>query len=533
MSPSVRRNRIIGVVGAVALAALLFTGGFVIASNLPANNAYSASNPSLYSATHVLDSFTTPVAGPASSSASQADINLLQAFQNVSRSVADAVLPVVVRVDVEKKVAVSRNSSPFQFFFNGRQFGGQGDDQPQEQYEGGYGSGIVIDQKQDTVYVLTNNHVVTGDNTTIKVKLSDGKTIDATLVGSDKNRDLAVISFVSKDRVPVAKLGDSAASRPGDVVFAIGSPYGIQNTITQGIVSAVGRTSSDLPSGGGDAVGSFTDYIQTDAAINPGNSGGALVNINGEVIGINSWIATRTGENVGLGFAIPINSARKVALDFITKGKVEYGWLGVTPNSVLEENRASLKLSSGQQGAFIYNVIKGSPAEKSGLLPGDLVTSVNDINIKTADDLVRTVASMDVGKEAKLVLIRDGLTKTITIKLGLRDESVDASAYWPGFAVMPATEQIRAQLRSQGTAQGQGKNVPAIPADALIVVNVDQSSGAAEAGLRQGDQVLAVNGQTVKNAGDFYRAFTNGASAKEFQIKILRNGKEVTISWQK
>lgn len=439
---------------------------------------------------------------------------MLQAFQDNSRQVASSVLPVVVRVDVLKKVAQTAN--PFQFYFNGRQFNGpQGQGNQEPQYQGGYGSGIIFRQDGETVYVLTNNHVV-DDTDKYTVRTHDGKEFEARLVGTDNNRDIAVISFPSKDKMPIATLGDSSRVQAGDIVYAVGSPYGIQNTITQGIVSAVNRQSSDLPQAS-DTVSSFTDYLQTDAAINPGNSGGALVDINGAVIGVNTWIATRTGENVGLGFAVPINNAAKVAMDFVTKGKVEYGWLGVTPGGIVESGRESMGIK-GKDGAFIYNLIKGSPADKAGILPGDLVTRVDARNIKNADELVRVIAGLDSNKDVKLTLLRKGREMTLTVRLGLRDDSVKADTYWPGFTAFPLSEDMKRRVDTP------------IPVGTMVVMSVEEGTVAADAGLRPGDEIVSVNDRKVDSMSGFYDAINTGA--RKINMVIRRNGREITLSWQ-
>lgn len=529
-----KRNRMIITGAAIAGLAVVFAAtGYGLAGLLNPSRSYYGSNQTLNQvpALAVLDQ------GDNDNQAlSPSDRSILQAFQNASRNIAATVLPVVVRVDVEKNVKLTRNN-PFQFFFNGQPFNGNGP-QPGDnnnnndgptQKQGGFGSGIIIEQKGDTVYVLTNNHVVDGADKYV-VKTHDGKNFDAKLVGADKNRDLAVISFTSKTKMALAKLGDSSLVRAGDISYAVGSPYGIQNTITQGIISAVGRNASDLPGGGGDTASSFTDYLQTDTAINPGNSGGALVNINGEVIGINTWIATRTGENVGLGFAVPINNAKKVAVDFLTKGHVEYGWLGIKTGDIIDETRGDLKLSRDQKGAFAVSVIHNSPAEKSGMLPGDVITNVNGVTIDSANDLIRTISGLDVNSQVKVQVIRNGKQETLNVKLGLRNDKADMSS-WPGFSVIPMSNDIRDELKNAQQGNNRTPKIADIPNGSLIVVAVEDGSNASEAGLSQGDVVTGVSGQNVKTVGDFYAAM--GKSGKNVDLNILRNGKEISLSFQK
>ncbi|HTP59626.1 MAG TPA: trypsin-like peptidase domain-containing protein, partial [Spirochaetia bacterium] len=245
----------------------------------------------------------------------------LQAIQYSFREVAKKVLPVVVEIDVTEVVKQQAPmQSPFDWFFNQPPGGRGGGDRSFRR--SGLGSGILVRKGSGSYFVLTNNHVV-DQATNISVKLADQRVFRAKVVGTDPRKDLAVVSFDSRDAIPLADLGDSNDLQVGDIVLAVGNPLGFENTITMGIVSALGRRG---PSG---QVAPNTDYIQTDASINQGNSGGALVNVKGEVIGINTWIAAPTGGNVGLGFAIPVNNVKKAIDDFLSKGKVEYGWLGV------------------------------------------------------------------------------------------------------------------------------------------------------------------------------------------------------------
>jgi Do/DeqQ family serine protease len=541
-----KHRKALTVLLAVAAVAVIFTSGFALSRLAFPDVVYRGNNATLNAT--AIDTLAAAPAVTAVAATGASDRAILQAFQNASRAVADSTLPVVVRIDVEKSVRLGNPfaGSPFQFFFNGQPYGGNQDNGPGKdqqdqdngptQKENGFGSGIIIEQKGDTVYVLTNNHVVSGADKYV-IRTWDNKSFEGKLVGADKNRDLAVISFASKDKLPLARLGDSAQVRAGDIVYAVGSPYGIQNTVTQGIISATGRTGNDLPSGGGDTASNFTDYLQTDAAINPGNSGGALVNINGEVIGINTWIATRTGENVGLGFAVPVNNAKKVATDFITKGKVEYGWLGIQTSNIIDEARESLKLSKDQAGAFAASVIKGSPAEKSGLLPGDVITRINSVDIKSADDLIRNISGLDVNTEVNVNLIRNGSPMSLKVKLGLRAENTDELSHWPGFNVIPMSDQIRKAMQQMNNQPGSRSGSKAtkqveIPNGALLVIRVSENSNAAEAGLKDYDVLTAVSGQPIKSVAEFYQILGKNPG-KDIQLSIQRNGKDITLSFQR
>ena len=255
-------------------------------------------------------------------------ISVVEALQNSFRSISNTMLPAVVEVDVTETKTYTNPfggmKNPFEYFFgNGN---GNSDDSKknnQREYESkGLGSGVIVRKTGNTFYVLTNNHVA-GSATKISIKLNDGREFEGKLVGADSRIDVALVSFESKDStIPVATLGDSDKVQPGDICLAFGAPLGYSQSVTQGIVSAVGRSETSMSS--------ISDYIQTDAAINQGNSGGPLVNIYGEVIGINTWIASSSGGSVGLGFAIPINNLKSAIDSFIKKGKVVYGWVGVS-----------------------------------------------------------------------------------------------------------------------------------------------------------------------------------------------------------
>ncbi|HUI72613.1 MAG TPA: trypsin-like peptidase domain-containing protein, partial [Spirochaetia bacterium] len=371
----------------------------------------------------------------------------LETIQYSFREVAKKVLPVVVEIDVTEVVKQQTPmQSPFDWFFNQPPGGGRGGER--QFRRSGLGSGILVKKGGGTYYVLTNNHVV-DSATNISVKLSDQRVFKAKVVGTDPRKDLAVVSFDSRDSVPVADLGDSNDIQVGDIVLAVGNPLGFENTITMGIVSALGRRG---PSG---QVAQNTDYIQTDAAINQGNSGGALVNVKGEVVGINTWIAAPTGGNVGLGFAIPVNNAKKAIDDFISKGKVEYGWLGVMPDDIqaADPNNDSYPgvardLSvAGVKGTLVINVYRNSPADKSGMLPGDYITRVNGQDIPDRDHLIQAVGDLPAGRSYDFEIIRYGEKVRLPIRLGVRpDDTSEVTSYkylWPGVTVVRINDQIR------------------------------------------------------------------------------------------
>lgn len=446
------------------------------------------------------------------------DMLFAEQYQNMIRYIAQKALPVVVEVNVVDviKQPVQRFFSPFDFFFNfpnDPQNNQKNRNTPEEQEfrRNGLGSGVIVRKVNDTVYVLTNNHVV-GNADEISVNLYDGRQFTAKLVGKDPLRDLALVSFETKEDVPIADLGDSNKLQVGDIVLAVGNPYGFESTVTYGIVSALGRRVSPDPS-----TASLTDYIQTDAAINQGNSGGALVNIQGEVIGINTWIASSTGGNVGLGFAIPINNAKKTIDDFILKGKVDYGWLGINTGDATDSLRDDMKLK-GKSGSFVYDIFKGSPADRSGIQPGDFITAINGKDIKDRDDLVNTVAGLTPGQAHDFSIVRLGKEMNIKVTIDVRDadsESLKSQKAWPGMVVVGITDQIRKNLN----LPKKGGNI--------VVGSVEQNSPAAIGGIRPGDIIKEINGKSIDTVMDFYKALSDSKS--EVMMKIVRQNNEFVL----
>ncbi|MFQ3619599.1 MAG: trypsin-like peptidase domain-containing protein, partial [Spirochaetales bacterium] len=332
-------------------------------------------------------------------------LHTLQSLQSSFRVVASKVLPVVVMinvVEVQKGTPDTRNMPWFYYFFGDPE---GGDKPPREFRNRGLGSGIIVRKDKEKYYVLTNNHVI-GNAEEINVRLHDQREFKASLVGRDERKDIAVISFIGEPNIPLAVLGDSTTLQVGDWVLAVGNPFGLESTVTAGIVSALGRR--------GGPEGNISDFIQTDAAINQGNSGGALVNLAGEVVGVNTWITSPTGGSIGLGFAIPINNLKKTLDELIEKGSVQYGWLGVSISSIGREIASDMGLPS-TQGAFVYHVFKGSPADKGGILPGDFITRINGDILRTSDDLVLKVGDLPVGKQTTFTLIRQGQTLSVTV----------------------------------------------------------------------------------------------------------------------
>ncbi|NNM66697.1 MAG: Do family serine endopeptidase [Spirochaetales bacterium] len=458
-----------------------------------------------------------PVA--AQSSIPQSLIDLQDAFRNVAKRVLPSVVEVLSTSVIHQTAPQFPNfpgfpnfpnTPEFRYFF-GPNFQQQGPQPKTTEKVEGLGSGIMIRENGSTVYVLTNNHVVHGAQT-IQITLNNGRKFEGKIVGTDPRRDLALVSFDAKSeasKIVLAQLGNSNDVQVGDWVLAIGNPLGLDFTVTHGIVSALGRH-------GGPNKDSMDTYIQTDAPINRGNSGGALVNLEGQVIGINTWIATPNGASVGLGFAIPINEAKVPIDEFIAHGKVTYGWLGALVSNLGETAARELGLANNK-GSFIPSIFEGSPAQKAGILPGDFVTSINGAAIKNTDDLVQTIGDLPVGQQATFKLWRDGkeLTKTVTIEARAKESLVDKMRLWPGLDVVNIDDTVRSQLDLKKSVQG------------VVVAQVEPNSTADVAGLKADDVIDKVNGHLVHNLGEFYRWFNSNPN--EVNLSFVRQGVHLSI----
>jgi Do/DeqQ family serine protease len=442
-----------------------------------------------------------------------AGFQTMRDVQEALREVAQQALESVVEIDVVNvvKARPSLMFSPFDLLF-----GSQQEDRQQEQEfrQEGLGSGVLVKRAGQNVYVLTNNHVV-GEAEEITVKLSDGRRYTAKLVGKDPKRDLALVTFKTDQNVPLAELGNSDTLQVGDRVLAVGSPLGFHSTVTEGIVSALGRESLS-----GSQASSYTDYIQTDAAVNQGNSGGALVNIYGRVIGINSWIASNSGGSIGLGFAIPINNAKSTIDDLITEGKVSYGWVGINIGDLSTPESGTLN-GEKVHGAFVYGVYQGSPAQAAGILPGDMILSVGSEEIADSTHLLLDVANLPPGTKADFTILRDGQKLSLPVRIsGRSDEQAlagQANRLWPGMSVVQITPQLRSRL-----------NLPR-NTGSVIISAVMKDSPAGVAGFQAGDIIRKVNDRKIASLGDFYGAL-NAPGAKDIMLEITRQGDEHRVA---
>jgi Do/DeqQ family serine protease len=435
---------------------------------------------------------------------------VLWAYQNAFRRAAQDALPVVVKIDVVDVVTqrVPALQNPFGFFFGERN---TEEVEEREYRRPGLGSGVMVRRAGDKVYVLTNDHVV-GDADEITVSLHDGRSYEAAVVGTDDRRDLALIVFETTADVPLARLGDSNALAVGDWVFAVGNPLGFESTVTSGIISALGRRP-----GAGSRIADLTDFIQTDAAINQGNSGGALVNLAGEVVGINTWIASQSGGSIGLGFAIPINNAKRAIDEWIATGSFENGWIGIGYGGALTDDVARSLGLGDASGALVGSIYDESPASSADLRAGDVVRQIDGTRIDGWQDLVSVVGNIPPGETAVFRVWRDGRTLTTRLEIAARvDEQIVRLDFWPGLLVMPFSDEMRGSLGLE--------NEPG----AIVVADVVASGPAASAGLRRGDIVRRINNEVIEDLAEFYRV-VNGRSNDELVFRVFRQGREFVI----
>ena len=433
-------------------------------------------------------------------------------FNNGFASVIDPDLPAVVNISSTKLVkgqTVSPdvfNDPLFRQFF-GDQFGGpSGPSGPQKERESSLGSGIIVNPDG---YILTNNHVV-AEASDVEVLTQDRRKFKATVVGTDPRTDVAVVK-IDGSGLPVLKIGDSSRLKVGDLVFAIGDPFGVGETATTGIVSATGRAL-------GGTIEHYEDFIQTDAAINPGNSGGALIDLRGNLIGINTAIISGGGGgNQGIGFAIPINMARNVMEQIIEHGKVVRGYLGVTVQPVDADMAKAFGLNQGG-GALIGDVRPDSPAAKAGLQRGDIVLELNGTAVNGPDDLSLRISELAPNSAAHLKVFRKGQTQDVDVTLGEFTEKLEAAqsagaapANVNGLQVQNLTPDISKQLRLPQSESG------------VVVSSVDPSSAAAAAGIRPGDLIQEVNRKPVHNVNEYQQA-VSGNGKQPLLLLVFRGG---------
>jgi serine protease Do len=436
-------------------------------------------------------------------------VNLNEGFA----AVVEPLLPAVVNISTSKVVKSQKGENPFfndPFFrqFFGNPFG-DGDQQPREQREHSLGSGVIVNPDG---YILTNNHVVDGASD-VQVTLSDKRQLKAKIVGTDPRTDIAVLKIPTSGLATVT-LGDSAKAKVGDIVLAIGDPFGIGETVTMGIVSATGRRDLRLEGPEG-----YEDFIQTDASINPGNSGGALVNTRGELIGINTAIISNGGGgNQGIGFAVPVNMARSIMEQILKSGKVTRGFLGVSIQEVTPDLAKAFNLPSAE-GALVGDVTPDSPGAKAGLQKGDVITTLNGQKISDYHDLRLRISQTAPGTKINMDVYRNGQKMQMTAALGeFPEKTQTAENSQQGEA--PALEGVQVENLSSDIAQQL--NLPP-GTRGVVITRVDPDSTAAETGLQRGDIIQEVNRKAVNNVEQF-RAAIRAAANQPLLLLINRGG---------
>ena len=369
------------------------------------------------------------------------------------------------------------------------------------------GSGFIILKDG---YILTNNHLV-GEAEKITVTLADKREFTAKLVGTDPESDVAVIKIDAKKDLPFLELADSDTIEVGEWVLAIGNPFGLDHTVTAGIISAKGRSEVGLAT--------FENYIQTDAAINPGNSGGPLLNLDGEVVGINTAIVSRGGGFVGIGFAIPINMAKAIYKELVDTGKVVRGFLGVDIKDLDRDTAGLLGLDKETKGVVIPNVREPSAAEKAGIEPYDVVVEFEGEKVEKASELLNRVAALKPGTKVKIVVLRNGKRKTITAELGTREEILGTPPTdvmeQLGFSVRDLTDELAGHLGYEGLT-------------GVIVSRVERGSEAATKGITRGTLIMEVNQKKVRNTKEFNKAIKKAAKKGGVLLRI-RQGRRTDL----
>ncbi len=491
-----------------------------------------------------------PVVAPAQNEVlAQGGAGALNDFQNTLESIYTRVSPSVVTIEVVKTSQATSSTVPGFPFFSP-----PGSDQVPQNPQRGLGSGFVWNQQGD---IVTNNHVVEGASE-INVVFSDGSLVPAKLVGADPGSDLAVIQVdVPADRLIPVQLADSTSLKVGQLAIAIGNPFGNQETMTMGIISALGRS---LPAGSENALGpnfSIPDVIQTDAPVNPGNSGGVLLNDQGQVIGVPSALELSSGVNAGIGFAIPSAIVQKVVPALIAKGSYQHAWLGISGTNLTTALAQAMNLNADQRGALVEEVVPGSPADQAGLMGSTRQTSVNGLDINVGGDVIVAVDGQavkgidelisyltyntEVGQKVSLTILRNGQEQAVEVTLAARPDSM------PNTTTQAAMPSQGAWLGVSGLtvspAIAQAENLPADQAG-VLVEQVTLGSPADMAGIRGGympltvdnqrillggDILIAIDGQSVTNEADLSSILSQSQPGQQVDVTVLREGSQTRI----
>jgi serine protease Do len=438
-------------------------------------------------------------------------IDILSKTGQTMAEVAAAVKPAVVNISSTKTIKVSGFQSPFfddPFFrrFFGDEFGPFR--RPREHKQSGLGSGVIVDKDG---YILTNNHVIR-DADEIKVKLSDKREFKGKVIGTDPKTDLAVIK-IDSNHLPVLKLGDSGKLKVGETVIAIGNPFGLNQTVTSGIVSATGRANV--------GIADYEDFIQTDAAINPGNSGGALVNVRGELVGINTAIFSTSGGYQGIGFAIPSSMAKVVMDNLINKGKVVRGWLGVSIQPVTPDLAKQFDIKD-DKGALVGDVVEESPAEKAGMQRGDVIIEFDGKEVTDPSSLRNSVAGTPPGKKVSLKIMRDGKMQKVDVTIAelpadMQKMRGEYDNLLKGVMVQGLTPELKKNLDIPKRITG------------VVVTDIDEGSPAGGI-LMQNDVIIEVNRKRINSMKDYESVVSKIKSGQDILLLVFRNGSTTYLS---
>ncbi len=436
--------------------------------------------------------------------------NLSTAFERVARIVE----PSVVNISTEQIVrntgmpedfgGLFGENSPFGFFFN----------QPKNLKQRSLGSGFVVDPRG---YILTNDHVVK-DATKIRVKLQDGREIPGTVVGTDPQTDLAVIK-VNESNLSAVKLASADQVKVGEWVLAFGSPFGLEQTMTAGIISAKGRYIGS---------GNYDNFLQTDAAINPGNSGGPLVNLNGEVVGINTMILSQSGGFQGVGLAIPSTMADNVYQQLVESGKVTRGWLGVGIQEMTPELAKSFGMKT-TDGVLISQVEPNSPAAKAGLRPEDIILDYNGKETKNPRDLSLAVAESKIGIPAKLKVFRDGGTRMMEVSVG--EKPADRAAGRSESSDADKTEGIKLGVTVENLNHDLAEQLNLTSTTGALVTDVQSGSPADDGGVQRGDVIRGVNHKPITNVSDLQSMTRNLKNGNTVLLSVVRQGQTIYLAF--
>ncbi|MGB9715232.1 MAG: DegQ family serine endoprotease [Thermodesulfovibrionales bacterium] len=442
---------------------------------------------------------------------SQESIDILSKTGRAIAEIVEEVKPAIVNISTTRIIKTKQTIDPFfnDPFFR-RFFGDEWPFRlPKERKTMSLGSGVIVDQKG---YILTSNHVIQGADE-INVTLADKREFKGKVIGSDAMTDIAVIK-IEADNLQTIKLGDSDKLRVGETVLAIGSPYGLAGTVTMGIVSAVGRANV--------GIADYEDFIQTDAAINPGNSGGALVNVRGELVGINTAIFSTTGGYQGIGFAVPSNMAKAVMDSLIKKGKVIRGWLGVTIQTITPELAKQFNLKD-EKGVLVADVIEGSPAEKADIQRGDVIIEYEGKRVEEPYQLRNMVANTSPGEEVTLKIIRENRTETKRVTIGelpAEMQKISKGEYnnlLKGVVVQNITPEISEKLNLPKRLKG------------VVVSDIDEDSPASMV-LSKGDVIQEINRQKITSVKSYENIVSRLKPEESILLLIFRNGSSIYVT---